>query len=106
MSGVDPDRHRPVVHQLDLHIGSELPGGDFAPERTAYTGGEPLVKRNILSICRGIADIPGVEEGDEVVIFSAVPGNTPEDMARVLDTIPYEVMTSVSGRVKRIYSKE
>jgi alanine racemase len=27
-------------------------------------------------------------------------------MARVLDTIPYEVMTSVSGRVKRIYSKE
>lgn len=47
-----------------------------------------------------------MEEGDEVVIFSAVPGNTPEDMARVLDTIPYEVMTSVSGRVKRIYSKE
>ena len=39
-------------------------------------------------------------------VFSAVPGNTPEDMARVLDTIPYEVMTSVSGRVKRIYSKE
>ena len=39
MSGVDPDRHRPVVHQLDLHIGSELPGGDFAPERTAFTGG-------------------------------------------------------------------
>ena len=53
-----------------------------------------------------VTDIPGVEEGDEVVIFSAVPGNTPEDMARVLDTIPYEVMTSVSGRVKRIYSKE
>ena len=45
-----------------------------------------------------VTDIPGVEEGDEVVIFSAVPGNTPEDMARVLDTIPYEVMTSVSGR--------
>jgi alanine racemase len=27
-------------------------------------------------------------------------------MARVLDTIPYEIMTSVSGRVKRIYLKE
>ena len=51
-------------------------------------------------------EFTGVEEGAEVVIFSAVPGNTPEDMARVLDTIPYEVMTSVSGRVKRIYSKE
>ena len=30
--------------------------------KVRVTGGEPLVKRNILSICRGIADIPGVEE--------------------------------------------
>lgn len=45
-------------------------------------------------------------EGDEVVIFSPVPGNDLETMARVLDTIPYEIMTSISGRVKRIYLKE
>ena len=32
--------------------------------------------------------------------------NTTEDMARVLGTIPYEVLTSVSARVKRIYVKE
>ena len=36
-----------------------------------------------------------------------ISGNyTPEDMARVLDTIPYEILTSVSARVKRIYVRE
>ena len=86
---------------LDRHLGcgrwSMLVAGRPAP----------IVGRVCMDSCMiDVTDIPGVEEGDEVVIFSAVPGNTPEDMARVLDTIPYEVMTSVSGRVKRIYSKE
>ena len=53
-----------------------------------------------------ITDIDGVEEGDEVTIFSAERGNTAADMARVLDTIPYEVLTSVAKRVKRIYINE
>ena len=53
-----------------------------------------------------VTDIPGVAEGDEAVIFSAEPGNDPETMAQVLGTISYEVLTSVSGRVKRIYLKE
>ena len=52
------------------------------------------------------AEKAGVKEGDEVVVFSPEPGNDLETMARVLDTIPYEIMTSVSGRVKRIYLKE
>ena len=53
-----------------------------------------------------ITDIEGVEEGDIVEIFSAKRGNTAEDMARVLGTIPYEVLTSVAKRVKRIYINE
>ncbi len=54
-----------------------------------------------------VTDVPsGVQVGDEVTIFSAAPGNTAADMAAVLDTIPYEVLTSVSARVKRIYTKE
>jgi alanine racemase len=52
-----------------------------------------------------ITDIEGVEVGDKVTIFSAEPGSTLEDMARVLDTIPYEIMTSISARVKRIYTE-
>jgi alanine racemase len=47
-----------------------------------------------------------VRVGDEVTIFSATPGNTVADMAAALGTIPYEVMTSISARVKRIYTKE
>ena len=47
-----------------------------------------------------------IKSGDEVTVFSAEPGNDLETMARVLDTIPYEIMTSVSSRVKRIYLKE
>ena len=46
------------------------------------------------------------EEGTEVTIFSAEKGNTAADMAAVLDTIPYEVLTSVGKRVKRIYINE
>ena len=53
-----------------------------------------------------ITDIPDVQEGDEAVIFSPAAGNDAAAMADVLGTIPYEVMTSVSGRVKRIYLKE
>ena len=53
-----------------------------------------------------VTDCPDVREGDEAVIFSPRPGNSVEEMARVLETIPYEVMTSVSSRVKRIYTKE
>lgn len=53
-----------------------------------------------------ITDIQGVKEGDEAVVFSPVSGNDLETMAEVLGTIPYEIMTSVSARVKRIYLKE
>jgi alanine racemase len=53
-----------------------------------------------------VTDVVGVKEGDQVSIFSSVAGNTPEDMAKVLDTIPYEILTSVSARVKRIYVRE
>ena len=44
------------------------------------------------------------KEGDEVTIF----GNSPSiaDVARWLETIPYEVLTSVSQRIKRVYYKE
>ena len=53
-----------------------------------------------------ITDIEDIKEGDEVTIFSAEKGNTAADMAAVLGTIPYEVLTSVGKRVKRIYINE
>lgn len=53
-----------------------------------------------------ITGIEGVAEGDEVKIFSSERGNTAADMASVLGTIPYEVLTSIAKRVKRIYINE
>jgi alanine racemase len=52
-----------------------------------------------------ITEIEGVEVGDKVTIFGPESGNTLEDRARVLDTISYEIMTSISARVKRIYTE-
>ena len=48
-------------------------------------------------------DVTGLnaKEGDEVVIFSN--NQRIDDMAKLLDTIPYEVLTSISPRVRRVY---
>ncbi len=60
------------------------------------------------SICMDacMIDVSGIDckVGDEVVIFG--PEAPVERMAEVLGTIPYEVLTGVSPRVKRIYYRE
>lgn len=43
------------------------------------------------------------KEGDEVVIFNGAPSL--EEFATYCKTIPYEVLTSISRRVKRVYIK-
>ena len=65
----------------------------------------PIVGKVCMDSC--MIDVSGVEckEGDEVVVFGGEGGSVVE-MAERLGTIPYEVMTSVSARVKRIYVKE
>ena len=60
------------------------------------------------NICMDVAmvdvtDIP-CQEGDQVEIFGDnLPVTTLSD---ILDTIPYEVLTSVSNRVKKVYFKD
>ena len=44
------------------------------------------------------------KEGDEVIIFGTYP--TLADITKDLDTIPYEVLTSIAQRVNRVYYKE
>ncbi|HMT29933.1 MAG TPA: alanine racemase C-terminal domain-containing protein, partial [Bacteroidia bacterium] len=44
------------------------------------------------------------KEGDEVIVFG--PGYSIIEMAKDLGTIPYEILTMVSQRVKRIYFHE
>jgi alanine racemase len=43
-------------------------------------------------------------EGNEVIIFGKEP--TVIDIARAIDTIPYEILTSISRRVKREFYRE
>lgn len=67
----------------------------------------PIVGRICMDSCMiDVTAVEGVKEGDEVEIFSAAPDHDPAAMAKVLDTIPYEVLTSIANRVKRTYIKE
>lgn len=83
---------------LDRHLGNRhgycLVGG----QRAEYVG----------NICMDVCmiDVTDIDckEGDPVVIFGEeLPAAV---LADILDTIPYEVMTSVSNRVKRIYYQQ
>jgi alanine racemase len=51
-------------------------------------------------------DITGIEasEGDEVIVFGEELPIT--DLAEAMDTIPYEILTGISRRVKRVYFQE
>ena len=69
----------------------------------------PLIGNVCMDLC--MLDITGiveagtmVEEGDEVVVFGdTMPVSI---LAETLQTIPYEIMTGISRRVKRIYYHE
>ncbi len=76
-------------------------------------GGEVLVNgrraRLLGNICMDacmvdVTDIPDVKEGDTVVLFG--DSLSISQVAERLDTIPYEILTSVSQRVKRVYFHE
>ncbi len=67
----------------------------------------PIVGRICMDSCMiDVTDVAGVKEGDEAVVFSAEKGHDAATMAELLSTIPYEVLTSISTRVKRVYIKE
>ncbi|MBX2816515.1 MAG: bifunctional UDP-N-acetylmuramoyl-tripeptide:D-alanyl-D-alanine ligase/alanine racemase [Saprospiraceae bacterium] len=51
-----------------------------------------------------VTDIEGVEIGDEVVIFG--PEASVEIMAAAAETIPYEILTGISQRVRKIYTHD
>lgn len=51
-----------------------------------------------------VTHIPDVAEGDEVIVFGE--GLPVEDVAKWAGTIPYEILTGISQRVKRVYFQE
>lgn len=64
----------------------------------------PIVGNVCMDMC--MVDVTGIacKEGDDAIIFGE---EYPiEDFARNSETIPYEVLTTVSARVKRVYFQE
>ncbi|MGL4853484.1 MAG: bifunctional UDP-N-acetylmuramoyl-tripeptide:D-alanyl-D-alanine ligase/alanine racemase [Phocaeicola sp.] len=64
----------------------------------------PYVGNICMDVC--MIDVTGIEckEGDKAIIFGDdLPVTI---LADILDTIPYEVLTSISDRVKRIYYQD
>jgi alanine racemase len=51
-----------------------------------------------------VDNVPNVKEGDTVTVFNAKPSL--KEFAEYCKTITYEVLTSISPRVKRIYVKD
>jgi Alr-MurF fusion protein len=64
----------------------------------------PIVGSVCMDMC--MIDVTGLnaKEGDEVVVFDSY--ERLKKLADTLGTITYEVLTSVSGRVKRVYLQE
>jgi alanine racemase len=81
--------------QFSNGVGQMLAGGRLAPV--------------IGSVCMDmtmidISGIEGLKEGDDVVVFGE--GLPVQQLADWISTIPYEILTSVSQRVKRVYFHE
>ncbi|HON69505.1 MAG TPA: bifunctional UDP-N-acetylmuramoyl-tripeptide:D-alanyl-D-alanine ligase/alanine racemase [Tenuifilum sp.] len=64
----------------------------------------PTIGNISMDTCTLNANGVEVKEGDEVIVFGNKPTIT--DMAKAMETIPYEVLTSISQRVKRVYFQE
>ena len=65
----------------------------------------PIVGNVCMDVCMiDLTDVPNVKEGDTVTIFGK--GNSIQNMADLLGTISYEILSTVSRRVKRVYFRE
>ncbi|HEX2533825.1 MAG TPA: bifunctional UDP-N-acetylmuramoyl-tripeptide:D-alanyl-D-alanine ligase/alanine racemase [Chitinophagaceae bacterium] len=104
---------RGVVHRDSVIATVRIGYADGYTRRLGNGAGKMLVRGRrvpvIGSVCMDmtmldVTDVPGVSEGDEVIVFG--PGLPVQEVAGWAGTIPYELMTSVSQRVKRIYFQE
>lgn len=83
-----------LSRQFGNRVGKVLINGAYAP----------IIGDVCMDLC--MVDVTGIDakEGDEVVIFGE--GLSVVELAESIGTIPYEILTSVSPRVKRVYVKQ
>lgn len=105
---------RKAVVQHDSLIATVRIGyADGYPRSLSNGAGRMLVRGVevpvIGSICMDmtmldVSNVTGITEGDPVVVFG--PELSVTKVANWAGTIPYEILTGVSGRVKRVYFEE
>jgi len=83
------------TRRLGNGIGKMLVGGQLAPVIGTVCMDMTMVD---------VTDIPNVMEGDEVIVFGKELSI--KQLAEWSGTIPYEIMTGISQRVKRVYFEE
>jgi alanine racemase len=65
----------------------------------------PIIGNICMDMCMlDVTDVPGVEEGDEVIVFGEAQSAI--QLAQQAGTIPYEIISGISHRVKRVYYRE
>jgi alanine racemase len=84
-----------LSRKLNNGVGSMLVRG-----RLASVIGNVCMDMTMLNI----TDIPDAAEGDEVIVFGENPSIL--NIAKAAGTIPYEILTGISQRVKRVYFEE
>jgi Alr-MurF fusion protein len=104
---------RGVVSRDSVIATVRLGYADGYPRRLGNGTGRMYVKGRLApvigTVCMDmtmidVTDIPGVNEGDDVIIFGKeLPV---QQVAAWAGTIPYEIMTGISQRVKRVYFEE
>jgi len=83
------------VRHLGNGVGKMVVNGQFAP-----VIGTVCMDMTMIDV----TDIPNAGEGDEVIIFGKELSI--QQIAEWASTIPYEIMTAISQRVKRVYYQE
>jgi alanine racemase len=102
-----------IVHRDSRIATVRLGYADGYPRALGNGKGKMLVKNRLVpiigNVCMDmtmidITDIDDVHEGDEVTVFGK--GLAVSDVAKWAETIPYEILTGISQRVRRVYFQE
>lgn len=102
-----------VVHQDSLIATIRIGYADGYPRQLSMGKGKVLIRGRLFpvigTVCMDMTMIdvtgaPDIREGDEVVVFGR--GLELNQLAAWAGTIPYDIMTGISQRVKRVYFED
>ncbi len=104
---LDPADHPRILATVTAGYADGLPRAAGRGRYQLYWQGQgaPIVGQVCMDMCMvDVTHLPGVQVGDTMVIFGEeAPVSV---MARILQTIPYELFSGIATRVKRVYIQE